>query len=694
MILPHTIRWFLDECAHIRGIGQNEHHVYEEATNVKQPFTDSIEHLYNLIDLSGFERRPTYSFPDEKQLPMVALDSENSVIIIYAKKDSGEWLIRSFKGENSVDAFAPNTQFISLVEKQKIHNFTKASQMFSSVAWREKNIFMNGALASVLINVIALSTSFYSMQIYDRVIPTQGMATLIALSVGVFIAMIFELVMKVVRTKIVDRAIESMDITYSHEIFRRLLNIRSDRFPRSIGTLSSKVQSYGAVRGFITSASLYLLVDLPFALLFVVVVIMIGTPILGVIAIAFFILSIIVGVAFRTKIDKLSRESNNISHKKLGLLVETIEGSETIKTAGASWQLLNRWNQMSRLGIEDDVAIRFYSELSMYLSAFMQQSSYISIVAVGAYIVSVDQSMTMGGLIACTILSGRMLSPVNMIPNMLVQWGKAKMAIEDIENIYVLESENEGINKPLNPAIITNNFEVHNVTFAFEDRRIITIPHLTIRSGEKIAILGTIGSGKSTLLRLLSGLYKPTEGKVMIGGLDIAHISRDRLSQETGYLPQDTKLFAGTLRDNLTLGLSAIADEIILEACNNTGLIHYINAHPKGLDAPIAEGGNVVSGGQRQLIALTRVLINNPNIYLLDEPTANLDEGSERYLIGMLMQKMKQNTTMIVVTHKPQILSIVSRIIIIGNEGIIMDGPKEEVLRKIAVPYQQNRGNA
>ena len=693
MIMHHNVRWFLDECAQIRGIGKHERNIYEEALNDTQPLHDPLSHLLNLIELSGFEKKAPYAFPDPKSLPMVAIDSENMLYIVYALKHSGEWKVRSFKGEDNFDFFVQDTQFIPLIEKKQTCGFSKASQMFRTVAWREKRVFANGALASIVINIVALSTSFYSMQIYDRVIPTQGMETLIALTLGVVIAMVFELIMKAVRTRILDRAIESMDVSYSHEIFRRLLNIRSDRFPRSVGTLSSKVQSYSAVRGFITSASLYLLVDLPFALLFVVVVVMIGTPMLGIIAAIFFILSIIVGVLFRSKIDKLSRESNMISHKKLGLLVETIEGSETIKSTASSWQLLNRWNQMSRIGVEDDITIRFYSELSMYLSAFMQQTSYIAIVAVGAYSVSVDQSMSMGGLIACTILSGRMLAPVNMIPNMLVQWGKAKMAIDDIEMIYALEGENSGISKPLNPVTLTNSFGLYNVTFGFEDRRIITIPHLTIRSGEKIAILGTIGAGKSTLLRLLSGLYKPTEGKVMIGGLDISHISRDRLSQEIGYLPQDTKLFAGTVRDNLTLGLNGISDDVIFEACQQSGLIHYVNSHPKGLEAPIAEGGNVVSGGQRQLIALTRVLLNNPTVYLLDEPTANLDEGSERYLITMLMQKMKQSDTMIVVTHKPQILSMVNRIIIIGNEGIIMDGPKDEILQKIAVPQNLNRGN-
>lgn len=684
-----AMHWLLNVCALEKGEGEADRFVHnilnEHLSKLIVPDNGAAQQIVKVaVELCGFHISEPHFTPNPHVLPQIVLIPQRGIGILYTQNAVGTWHYQSPSGEGIFNDFPNGSCFIDLVRERKVHYHINAYKMFRNIALKQRTIFANGALTSFLINIIALATSFYSMQIYDRVIPTQGISTLVALTVGVGLAMVFELLMKIVRTKIVDQAIKEMDVSYSHEIFSRLLNIRGDSFPRSIGTLSSQMQSSGAIRGFITSASLYLLVDIPFAFLFVFIVMMIGTPLLGAIAIGFFVLSVMVGILFRHKIEALSRESNAISHKKLGLLVETISGAETVKSSGAGWNLMNRWNTMSRMGVEDDIAIRHYSELSMYLSAFMQQAGYVSIVAVGAYAVSVDQTMSMGGLIACTILSGRMLSPVNMIPNLLVQWGKAKMAMDDIEKIYALEGDHHDVIKPLTPQIITNTYQFHNVKFRYGDQPILSLPTLTIRSGEKIAILGSIGAGKSTLLRLLAGFYKPTEGKVMIGGLDISHISRHRLTQEIGYLPQEAKLFSGTLRDNLTFGINGISDEDILKACNTTGLIAYVNTHPKGLDAPITEGGNVVSGGQRQLIALTRVIIATPSVWLLDEPTANLDDRSEQILIHQLRDTIKSDETMIVVTHKPQILSLVSRIIILGNEGIVMDGPKEEILRKIS----------
>lgn len=290
----------------------------------------------------------------------------------------------------------------------------------------------------------------------------------------------------------------------------------------------------------------------------------------------------------------------------------------------------------------------------------------------------------MGGLIAATILSGRALSPISMLPNLLVQWGRTKVAVEDLDRVYALDRDNEGVERPLSPSVLTPHFSCENIFFAYEENApVVTVKNLTIAPGEKVAIVGMIGSGKSTLLKILAGLYKPQEGKVLINGMDMHHISRNKLNETIGYLPQNVKLISGTLRDNLLLGLVGISDEKIMEASTKTGLIQLINALPQGLDTPVPEGGESVSGGQKQMIAMTRIVLMQPQALLLDEPTANLDDHTERQVLHTIQQQLTPQSSLVVVTHKPALLGLVDRIVVMTPKGIVMDGPKDIVLQKL-----------
>jgi ATP-binding cassette subfamily C protein LapB len=345
---------------------------------------------------------------------------------------------------------------------------------------------------------------------------------------------------------------------------------------------------------------------------------------------------------------------------------------------------LSRWNNLSEDAIFDDIQIKHYSEMATYMAGFFQQVSYVAVVAMGAYLVSTTDQLTMGGLIATTILSGRVLSPISMLPNLLVQWGRTKISIEDLNNVYGLALDNEGVDKPLNPEALQPHFRCEHLKFAYgELSPVVNINALTIKHGEKVAILGTIGSGKSTLLKILAGLYHPTEGKVYLDNMDMHQISRNRLNEVIGYLPQHVKLISGTLRDNLLLGLVGINDEQIMKVASQTGLIHLINALPQGLDTPVPEGGESVSGGQKQMVALTRLILTEAKVLLLDEPTANMDDGTERQLIQTIQAKLTSEHSLIVVTHKPAHLALDDRIIVINAQGIVMDGPKESVLKQL-----------
>ncbi len=346
--------------------------------------------------------------------------------------------------------------------------------------------------------------------------------------------------------------------------------------------------------------------------------------------------------------------------------------------------MLNRWNGLTKEAINDDILIRHYSETLTYLSALLQQLSYVCIVAVGAYIVTTSYTLTMGGLIACSILSGRVLAPVAAIPNLLVQWGRAKIAVEDLENVFALELDNHDVENPLLPENISPSLACQEVKFSYRQRHnVIDIPNLQIAAGEKVAIIGSIGAGKSTLLKLFSGMYRPQEGNILFGGMDIHQIDRNLICESISYVPQEIKLFAGTLRENLIFGLPNIGDEEILDACDASGLSILVRNHPKGLDFIVPEGGGIMSGGQKQLIALTRLLLTSSKLWLLDEPTASMDEMAEKQLLDAINQRLSPEHTMVFVTHKPNLLWVVDRVIVMTPQGVKFDGPRDYVMEML-----------
>jgi len=561
---------------------------------------------------------------------------------------------------------------------------SSAKSMFVSIAKKQKKYLYYAIVASVSINLLALGTSFYTMQVYDRVVPTNGISTLIALTVGVSIAIFLEMILKLARGSIVDQASKNMDIEYSHNVFSRFLGVRADNMPKGIGTLSNKINNYVLVRSFITTASVFALIDFPFIFFFLGIIVLIGGIQIGQLILAFIIVSVLIGFIFKKKIEDLIKSSTLASHKKHGLLVESVENLQKIKTTGSSWSVMNKWSQFTEDAINDDISVKHYTDISTYMSAFVQQASYIATVAFGAYLITTASELTMGSLIAITILSNKVFQPMSQIPGIFVQWGKAKVAIEDLDGLYKLSSDNDGVDRPITAQLQSYGIVCKDLKFTYsQDSAVLNIPNLQIQQGEKVAILGVIGSGKTTLLKMLSGLFKPSSGKVLIDGIDMNQLSKDNISNTIGYLEQNTKLFAGTLRENLSVGLINIADEDILEVCKQTGLIKLISSLPKGLDTRVPEGGESVSGGQKQLIALTRMLIGKNKVMLLDEPTASLDEGTEKHILETLKKNITKDQTLVVVTHKSALLSLVDRIIILTEKGVVADGNKESVLKML-----------
>jgi ATP-binding cassette subfamily C protein LapB len=682
------LHWLLRECS-VPPLSSLKLSEYESAiveNELSQIDDDAIMLFYeDLFDRLGLK---SVSWSDEilhQSLPVLALVPGEGIRVIMAHEANSYWKSESREGLRNERDFPEGTLFTAIKLERKRQGKRSAREMFKAIALKQKSAIVHAAIAALSINILALATSFFSMQVYDRVIPTQGIPTLIALGIGVSIAIFLEMLLKLSRSYILDGAAASMDIQYSHDIFDRFLKVRADALPKSVGTLSGQLQSYATVRAFISSAALYILIDFPFSMIFLAVIIMLAGWTIGMVVVVFMIAAIAAGLFFKKKIEHLSQTSTMASHQKLGLLVESVENAENVKATGAGWSLLSRWNALSEDAIYDDIKIKHYSDMSVFFAGSLQQFSYVAIVAVGAYLVSTTDKLTMGGLIATTILSGRVLSPIAQIPGLLVQWGRTKMSIGDLDNVYALDMDNEGVERPLMPVRLQPSFRCENLRFAYgESTPVVAIDKCAIREGEKVAILGTIGSGKSTLLKILAGLYKPSEGKIYLDNMDMHQISRNRLNEVIGYLPQHITLISGTLRDNLLLGLTGITDEQIMDAASKTGLITLISALPQGLDTPVPEGGESVSGGQKQMIAITRLVLMDPLALLMDEPTANMDDRTERQILQTIQTMMTPEKTLVVVTHKPTLLALVDRIIVVSPQGIVADGPKEAVLKKLS----------
>jgi len=623
--------------------------------------------------------------PDAAFLPLLAYRTDLGWGVIDSQTPQKSWNFR--QANQQVHTRAEELTLVMRIRLKEDHikqRKASFSDLLKSDLGNYKGILAEAVIATFLINMLALAVSLFSMQVYDRVIPTRSEYTLIILASGVFLVIMFEAFMKFSRSRIMDKVVVGLDQYLSREVFQRLLKVRIDQMPGSVGSMAAQLRGYEQVRSFFTASTLFGLVDLPMTIIFVSLVAFIGSPLVAVVPVIAAVIAITMGLVARKRIDAIASEGATASYYKTGLLVEAVEGVETIKAGAGSWKFLSRWLDVMDVTIKNDLDMKHANDNLTYFTQMLQQASYVGIVIVGSFVV-MQGDMTMGGLIACSILGGRVLAPVMAIPNLLVQYAHAKAAKMNIESLFALEQDNQGVAYPLSPTHIKGAYQCDGLSFNYQgnDRPAITVPQLSIKPGERIAILGPIGSGKSTLLKVLAGLYAPTEGRVLLDGLDIHQVSRETLSERLGYLQQDHRLFQGTLRENLLIGMAAPNDDVLQDTLNRTGLINLVSSHSSGLDLPISEGGKGLSGGQKQLVAFTRLLLTKPDVFLLDEPTASMDNRQEQRCLQVLRQELTKGQTFIVSTHKTALLDLVDRLIIMDNQRIIIDGPKQAVLDEL-----------
>ncbi|MBC7857394.1 MAG: ATP-binding cassette domain-containing protein [Burkholderiaceae bacterium] len=557
-------------------------------------------------------------------------------------------------------------------------------RLVGGALWAQKDVFIDAALATGLVTLLTLATSLFSMQVYDRVIPNQGFSTLWVLIVGVTLAICLEFILKQARSRTVDLTCNAIDHELSEWFFRRMLGIRMEARPASVGTLASQIKGFETVRGVLASTSIFVLTDVPFALFFLVVIALVGGWLVAVPLIALPI-ALTAGLMFQRAIQRHAHKNLSASNRKAGLLVEAVDGVESLKANSAEWMIQARWSHLIAETGAAEQSIRNYSGLSQNLTASFQQLSYIALVAVGAYFVAENQ-MTMGALMACSIISNRILMPIVQLPGVMVQWAQARAAIRGLEQIIALPNEADEAQHALAPPKLEGGLRFERAHFAYgmANRMALEVDGLEIKAGERIGLVGAIGSGKSTLLKLASGMYRPAAGKIFLGGVDLALLAPAAVRELVGYLPQDARLFSGSLRDNLLLGLPDPGDDAILAAARRTGLIELILGQPRGLALEITEGGRGVSGGQKQLIGVTRMLLARPKVWLLDEPTGAMDSVTEARVVGLLGELAAEGVTLVVTTHKSALLPLLERLLVLQSGRVLLDGARDAVLAKLS----------
>lgn len=623
--------------------------------------------------------------PTPANLPLAGWHADLGWLLVQGRGADGLWRAERLDGSALPLERLDDVECLSLPRRSE----TSASAPRAIVlVWQallaRKSVFLEAVLATGLVNLLTLATSLYAMQIFDRVIPNQGFQTLWVLSVGVALAVGLEFLLKQVRSHTVDRACNAIDQQLSEWFFSRMMGIRMEARPASVGTLASQVKGFEMVRGVLASTSLFVLADVPFALFFIVVIALVGGWVVAVPLIALPV-ALLAGLMFQRAIQRHTRLNLDSNNRKAGLLVEAVDGAESLKANSAEWKVQARWNRLVVEAADSDQSIRTYSALAQNLTVALQQFSYVALVALGAYFVTINE-LTMGGLLACTIISNRAMMPIVQLPGVMVQWAHARAAIEGLDQVIALPSETDSAHHALAPQTLEGGLRFERVRFAYgmAPRPALEIEHLEIKPGERVGLLGAIGSGKSTLLKLSSGLYRPTEGKVYLGGVDLALLATAVARESIGYLPQDARLFSGTLRDNLLLGLPDPGDEVILQAAQRTGLIELIGGQPKGLALVITEGGRGVSGGQKQLIMLTRALLAEPRVWILDEPTGAMDSVTETRIVNLLREITAAGATLVAATHKTALLPLFERLIVLQGGRILLDGPRDTVLAKLS----------
>ena len=655
----------------------------------------SIERLVNLAERLGFLvglAEMNLRQLDADLFPALLLSRSGRVILV--TKKSGETCTVFDPSVSKQDlgvarlqdlesAYEP--QIVLLRCRDRADNSADTSSSdghwFWSTIFQSKWAYSQVLLAAAVSNVLGLATSIFIMVVYDRVLPNEATESLLALTFGVGIALLFDFIIRSLRAFFIDRAGQRADLSMGRQIFERLIDLQMRARRGATGAIANTMREFESLRDFITSATLVGVVDLPFVVLFIFVISVVGGPLAIVPAVAV-PLVLIVGLTVQPILSRMAEQSHSEGQNKQSVLVETITGLETIKTVGAARVMRRRWDRALANQSDHSMRSRAAAQLALNATAFAQQAAQVMIVFYGVFLIMAG-SVSMGALIACVILTGRTLAPLAQLAQTLTRLSQARASYRSINALMQLPTENSGARNWLVHQQLGGSVEFRDVDFSYPDQKAPSLCSVSfqIEQGERVAIIGKVGSGKSTLGRLLTGTYAPDTGHILIGGEDTSQIAPFDLRNSIATLLQEVWLFSGTVRENIAVGAERPTDEDILRASRQAGAHEFISKHPLGYDLRIGENGAGLSGGQRQSIALARAFVGHKPVLFLDEPTSAMDVRSEMALISVL-RDLDPDQTLILVTHRTALLEAVDRVIVLEDGRIALDGPKEALERR------------
>ncbi|WP_312188363.1 type I secretion system permease/ATPase [Leclercia sp.] len=610
---------------------------------------------------------------------LIGWDEQQRARLLPSETEGGEITVSP---ETLAENYSGRVIFISPEHEfdvQPTATLPRTTAWFQDTLRLSKFLYVDAVVASFLVNLVALAAPLFVMNVYDRVVPNQATATLWVLAIGISIAYVFDFVLKILRGICLDLAGKKTDLVVSSALFERLLGMKMKLRPPRVGSFAQNFQEFQSIRDFLSSLTLTAFIDLPFTLLILLVIGIIGGPLVF-IPLLCYPLALLVNWLIQRPLMSRVKKTYQLSNERQAMLVETLTGLDAIKINNAQSERQYQWEHLTGQLSKLELRVKSLSYVAVNFTAWLQQFSGVAIIVAGVYII-IGGNLSMGGLIACYLLHRRAMMPIGQLCSLITRYQRARMTKATIDRMMNLEQEVQDDEVPLKRETLSGAIELRDVTFVYPGNQYASLSNvsLTIQPGEKVGIIGRSGSGKSSLAKLLVGFYQPDSGNVLIDGIDARQIDVHDLRHNIGYAPQDIHLFSGTLRENLVYGASYVDDETMLRVATLTGVHEFARRHPSGYNMQVGERGMSLSGGQRQAVALARALLLDPPVLLMDEPTSSMDNTSED-LIKKALIPVISNKTLLMVTHRASLLTLVDRLIIVDNGKIIADGPKESVM--------------
>jgi ATP-binding cassette subfamily C protein LapB len=660
----------------------------------------SVELFPRAAERAGLSSRTLHRSLDKitnMQLPVVLLLNDRQACILAKRNGDGSKLIalmpETGMGEKELSVEELEEIYTGFgifvrpkfqVERETLDEISPGikKNWFWGTLFESWRIYRDVFIASFLINVFGLASPFFILNVYDRVIPNSAFETLWVLAIGITVVYIFAMVMRGLRGYFVDEAGKKANLKISAMLFQKVLGLRMEARPQSIGSFSKNLQEFESIRDFITSFSITALIDLPFVALALLVIYYFAGPMV-LVHIAAILLLLIYAFFIQVPLQKAVEESVQASAQKNAILVEGLAGLETIKMLGAEGQIQRAWEEAVSYIANWSARSRFLSSSVNHFAGFIMGMAVVVVVIVGVYMIA-NGNLSQGGLIAMVILSRQAIAPMSQVVNLATRYHRSKAALTTLNGIMELPSERPSGKSFLHRARFEGSIETKNLDFAYPNQTVKVLNNITlsIKAGEKVGIIGPIGSGKTTLGKLILGLYEPISGMVSMDETDIRQVDPADLRQNIGYVSQDITLFRGSIRSNITMGAHDIDDNVMLRAADLSAVTDFVKKNAMGFDMEVGELGRGLSGGQRQCVALSRALLMDPPVLVLDEPTSNMDNRTE-LLIKENLSKVIQDKTLVLITHRASLLEMVSRLIVVDNGTVVADGPKESVLEAL-----------